>query len=79
MGFYRQVLGEPVGSQAMKSDEWAEIIRSAKRGDEDGVLTWTCPECNEYSVEMGVRFEHGEAVEYTLMCLYCGAEVVAPA
>lgn len=66
----------------MKSDEWAEIIRSAKQGneaDEDGVWTWTCPECDEYSVEMGVRFEHGEAVEYTLMCLSCEAEVVAPA
>jgi hypothetical protein len=66
----------------MKSDEWAEIVRSAKRGDEDdedGVWIWTCPECDEYSVEMGVRFEHGEVVEYTLMCLSCGAEVVAPA
>jgi hypothetical protein len=63
----------------MKNDEWAEIIQSAKQDDEEGVWIWTCPECDEYSVEMGVRFEHGEVVEYTLMCSSCEATVVAPA
>lgn len=63
----------------MKNDEWAEIIQSAKQDDEDDVWIWTCPECDEFSVEMGVQFEHGEVVEYTLMCLSCGATVVAPA
>lgn len=63
----------------MKDGEWAEIIQSAKQDDEDGVWAWTCPECDEYSVETGVRFEHGQVVEYTLMCLSCGATVIAPA
>lgn len=73
---------DEVWSQAMKSAEWAEIIRSAKQDDgddEDGVWTWTCPECDEYSVEMGVRFERGKVAEYTLMCLSCEAGVVVPA
>jgi hypothetical protein len=63
----------------MKNDEWDQIVREAKQEDEDGVWIWTCPECDEYSVEMGVRFEHGKVVEYALTCLSCEAEVVAPA
>lgn len=63
----------------MKSEEWAEIVREAKRDDDDGVWTWTCPECGEYAVEMGVAFKDGEVVEYALTCLSCDAGVVAPA
>lgn len=63
----------------MKSDEWDEIMRQAKEDDADGVWIWTCPECDEYTVEMGQQFENGEVVEYTLACLSCEAEVTAPA
>lgn len=63
----------------MNDDEWDHIIRSAKQ-DEPG--PWTCPECDEYTVELGQRFGRsgqGRVVEHTLMCLACGAKVVAPA
>jgi transcription elongation factor Elf1 len=60
----------------MSDDEWDRIVRSAKQG---GHGPWTCPECDEYTVEQGQRFKHRQVIEYTLMCLSCGAEVVAPA
>lgn len=63
----------------MKKDEWDAIVREAKQDDEDGVWTWSCPECDEYSVELGVRFARGEVAEYVLTCLSCGAGVAAPA
>jgi hypothetical protein len=60
----------------MNNDEWNDIIRSAKQGESG---PWTCPECDEYTVESGQRFEQGHVVEHTLMCFACQAEVVAPA
>lgn len=63
----------------MKSDEWDEIIREAKEDDPDGVWIWTCPECDEFTVELGTQFRNGEVVSYTLACLSCEAEVTAPA
>lgn len=60
----------------MSNDEWDWIIRSVK-DDEHG--PWTCPECDEYTVNAGQRFARGQVVEYELMCFSCGAEVVAPA
>ncbi|MFB4273417.1 hypothetical protein [Nonomuraea sp. GTA35] len=60
----------------MSDDEWNHIIRSVKQGEPG---PWTCPECDEYTVELGQRFGQGHVVEHTLMCLACEAEVVAPA
>ncbi|MEU0487608.1 hypothetical protein ABZ249_00160 [Nocardiopsis sp. NPDC006139] len=60
----------------MNDDEWNRIILSAKQ-DESG--PWSCPECDEYTVHAGQRFDQGRVVEYTLMCFACQAEVVAPA
>ena len=60
----------------MNDSEWDRIIRSAKQ-DESG--PWSCPECDEYTVEPGQRFNANRVVEHTLMCLACGAKVVAPA
>jgi hypothetical protein len=61
----------------MSNDEWDRILRSVK-DDEPG--PWTCPECDEYTVNAGQRFGTGRVVvEHTLMCFSCGAEVVAPA
>lgn len=57
----------------MSNDEWNQMIRSAKQGESG---PWTCPEC---AVELGQRFKQRHVVEYTLMCLACQAEVVAPA
>jgi hypothetical protein len=58
----------------MSDDEWEWIIRSAKQDDTG---PWTCPECDEYTVELGQRFSGGRVVEYTLMCFSCDAQVVA--
>lgn len=52
------------------------MIRAAKQGEAG---PWTCPECDEFAVELGQRFKQRQVVEYTLMCLACQAEVVAPA
>ncbi|WP_067962511.1 hypothetical protein [Nocardiopsis trehalosi] len=60
----------------MSDDEWNDIIDSARQGESG---PWTCPECDEYAVESGQRFEQGQVVEHTLMCFACQAEVVAPA
>ncbi|MFW6641883.1 hypothetical protein ACOALZ_17815 [Nocardiopsis algeriensis] len=60
----------------MNDDEWNDIILSVKQGDSG---PWACPECDEYTVELGQRFEQGEVVEHALLCLACEAEVVAPA
>ena len=60
----------------MSDDEWDRIIRSVK-DDENG--PWTCPECDEYTVNAGQRFADGRVVEHKLLCFSCGAKVVAPA
>ncbi|MBO2458066.1 hypothetical protein [Actinomadura violacea] len=60
----------------MSNDEWNRIVRSAKQGEPG---PWSCPECDECTVELGQRFKQRHVVEYTLMCLACQAEVVAPA
>ncbi|TYK52816.1 hypothetical protein [Actinomadura decatromicini] len=60
----------------MSEDEWNRIIRSVKQGQ---LGPWTCPECDEYAVELGQRFAQGHVVERTLLCFACQAKVAAPA
>ncbi|MGI5170362.1 hypothetical protein ACQEU3_39030 [Spirillospora sp. CA-253888] len=58
----------------MSDDEWDHIMRAAKQGESG---PWTCPECDDCTVESGQRFEQGHVVEHTLMCFACEAEVSA--
>jgi hypothetical protein len=61
----------------MSDEEWNRIIGLAEQGETG---PWSCPECDENTVELGQRFKPGQrVVENTLMCLACGAKVVAPA
>ncbi|MBX9390017.1 hypothetical protein ACFPZ0_01495 [Streptomonospora nanhaiensis] len=60
----------------MSDDEGSHLISSVERGESG---PWTCPECGEYAVESGQRFEQGRVVGHALMCFACQAEVVAPA
>ncbi|WP_147267971.1 hypothetical protein [Spongiactinospora rosea] len=60
----------------MNDDEWNDIMDEAKEGE---CGPWMCPECDGYTVELGERFEQGQVVELTLMCVACEAQVVAPA
>ncbi|MFD7026088.1 hypothetical protein [Promicromonospora sukumoe] len=41
---------------------------------------WSCPECDEFAVELGQRFVRRGVVESTVLCLACqaGADVVDP-
>ncbi|WP_067472213.1 hypothetical protein [Actinomadura hibisca] len=60
----------------MNDNEWNDIIRSVEQGEPG---PWSCPECDECTVELGQRFKQRNVVENTLMCFSCQAKVVAPA
>ncbi|RRR98488.1 hypothetical protein [Glycomyces terrestris] len=60
----------------MNDEQWNEIIESEREGESG---PWLCPDCDELTVELGVRFEGGAAVESTFMCNSCQASVTAPA
>lgn len=59
------------------SSGWSDIISSAQAGASG---PWSCPECDEFAVELGQRFVRRGVVESTLLCLACqaGADVPAP-
>ncbi|MFI6424701.1 hypothetical protein [Promicromonospora sp. NPDC050880] len=55
---------------------WNDIITSVHEGANG---PWTCPECDEFAVELGQRFVRRGVVESTLLCLACQAGADAPA
>ena len=59
------------------SSGWSDIISSVQEG-ENG--PWSCPVCDEFTVELGQRFVRRGVVESTLLCHACeaGADVPAP-
>ncbi|GAA2231081.1 hypothetical protein GCM10010413_31090 [Promicromonospora sukumoe] len=59
------------------SSGWPAIMTSVREGAGG---PWSCPECDEFAVELGQRFVRRGVVESTLLCLACqaGADVVDP-
>jgi hypothetical protein len=60
----------------MDEERWNEIIESEREGD---CGPWLCFDCDDPTIELGVRFADGAPAELTFMCISCQASVTVPA
>ncbi|MBO0609262.1 hypothetical protein [Myceligenerans salitolerans] len=60
----------------MDQERWNDIVESGRQGD---CGPWLCFDCDDLTVEQGVRFGDDAAVEITYMCNSCVASITVPA